>query len=312
MNKEYKKLLYKILTEGYRYEDPRRKGVSRFQISHHLLKHNMKNGFPFITLRETYPTLALKELELFMKGETNIEEFRKLGVNFWDKDLDRYNKSHGTSSKHLVGTYPEYLVGWNGKVNQIENLIDTLKNNPMSTKKTVTMWSPKTETVLTPCHWSFEVLVEPLTLTGRINLMAEKYDLSTRNLSWSKLTILVEQYNIPHYRMSLKWHQHSVDVYLGLPMNVAYYAGLLVWLSSVTDMEPHILYGDLSNVHIYDNAYENSTELAYNTPHKQKKVKVTYEGDRSLMYPIYSNFKWDKNKVIMGKKLPVEMLTYSN
>src|SRR5699024_5280194 len=114
----------------------------------------------------------------------------------------------------------------------------------------------------------------------------------------------------PKYRLSLRWLQHSCDVYNGIPMNIAYYAGLLIWLSEVTGMMPHMLYGTLSNVHLYDNSIPSACILIEKVD-QDLNVHVTYKKSGHEDYPTWSNFKWDESKVTMGEKLPVEMLTYS-
>lgn len=299
MNKKYVDLIELILSSGYEYEDPNRKGVKRKQIDSYSFKHNLlEEGFPFITVKQTYPELALKELELFISGETDIREYWKIGVNFWDKDWKRFIREDQDKSREelqnlpersyqLSGIYPDLMTSWGNKgINQIDNLLQTLHKNPMATKKTVTMWNPEVKGVLSPCHWAFEVIVSPIPDAKE---------------------------GEPQYYISLKFHMGSSDVFLGKPMNVVYYAGLLVWLAHVSDMIPLNLYGDLSNVHLYDNSWEAAEDLL-KQPYEDIKVDVEYNPDMigpRLANPFWDNFKWDKSKVVMGKRYNVPMLTYN-
>lgn len=299
MNKKYVDLIELILSSGYEYEDPNRRGVKRKQIDSYSFKHNLlEEGFPFITVKQTYPELALKELELFISGETDIREYWKIGVNFWDKDWKRFIREDQDKSREelqnlpersyqLSGIYPDLMTSWGNKgINQIDNLLQTLHKSPMATKKTVTMWNPEVKGVLSPCHWAFEVLVSPIPDAKE---------------------------GEPQYYISLKFHMGSSDVFLGKPMNVVYYAGLLVWLAHVSDMIPLNLYGDLSNVHLYDNSWEAAEDLL-KQPYEDIKVDVEYNPDMigsKLANPFWDNFKWDKSKVVMGKKYNVPMLTYN-
>src|SRR5690625_1101393 len=172
--------------------------------------------------------------------------------------------------------YPTFLP------KQLNDLITTLRSNPMATKKTVTMWYPEThnDTTLSPCHWSFEALVNPSDGIG--------------------------------YELTIKFNMHSVDTFLGLPMNIMYYSFLCVWLSHTTGMTPKGIIADLTNVHLYDNAIEFAKDLVANPVwDKCELTKVTYNGSRNETYPIADNFTID-NYNFKGEYMPVEMLTYTN
>lgn len=98
-----------------------------------------------------------------------------------------------------------------------------------------------------------------------------------------------------------------------LPMNINYYAGLLIWLGQKTGMTPYKIYGDLSNAHLYDNSWK-ATEDLLEQPLRHSKVEMEYQGkeeEKGLQYPIWSSFKWNKDEVKMGKKYNVPMLTYN-
>lgn len=313
MNKKYRDLVKHILDEGYTYEDPNRKGVLRKQVSHYTLKHNIQEeGFPFITSKRTYPMLALKELELFLSGETDIRKYWEIGVNFWDHDWLRYigedkKRLDLEDSKYqLPNIYPDFLTKWGGNINQVEWLLDVLESNPMATKKTITMWDPGKKGVLSPCHFMVQALVRPLTREERLELYLEE---TNEEFYVGGL----EDFDIPEYALTVKWHQHSVDVGLGILLNVAYYGGMCTWLAAMTNMVPEGIIGDLSNVHIYDNAIEASKDLL-KQPIEQEKVEVLYKITSDTLldeYPKHQNFIWDKTKVKMGKRYDIPMLTYN-
>ena len=233
LNKQYVKLLSTIMKKGYVYDDPNRKGVQRRQIDDYKFEIDNKEGeLPFITCKRTYPTLAYKELFLFLSGETSITKYRELGVNFWDKDLERFNREElGYSiNDTLIGIYPELMRRWRNHdgvvVDQISSMVNTLGTIPTATKKIVTMWNPGTRCILTPCHTSFEFLFNPSTNT-----------------------------------LSLKWTQSSVDVFLGLPMNIYYYNMMLHIFCREFGFKVGKLIGNLSNVHLYYNSWEAVEEI---------------------------------------------------
>lgn len=126
------------------------------------------------------------------------------------------------------------------------------------------------------CHWSFEILVEPLSQKKRVAY----YDKINDHVFYAvnKRINLFDQYlneaNIPKYQFTLKWHQRSVDTFLGLPFNIASYALLAHIIGKLTNMVPKALIGDLSNVHLYENSWEASRELIKRDPTKFELPKL--------------------------------------
>lgn len=243
---KYHDLLEEILEQGYIYEDPNRKGVKRIQINSHTLKHDFAWGFPLLTTKKVHYPSAIGEFLTFINGDNSLKGLKKRGVNFWDKDAYRKYKEDYDEEMYkcklldprqftekalkdgysLGKIYPYQMRSWNGEVDQLHDLIHTLRNNPMATKKTVTMWNPsdKDDMCLTPCHYMFEALVEPLDKGG--------------------------------YGLTIKWSQHSCDVFLGIPFNIVYYSLMCYTLAAASGMEPLGIEGSLTNVHIYENHLE--------------------------------------------------------
>lgn len=257
IDKKYHDLLLVILRDGFEYEDPNRKGVKRLQIPSYTLAHNFDEGFPILTTKKSFFKGAIGELLVFLSGSTDLKDLHSKGIHFWDQDAFNFYKkrnNQGTLSSftegiekfnHIAGDlgkiYPYQMRKWGGDLDQISKLIHTLKTNPMATKKTVTMWNPAqtTEACLTPCHWSFEALVEPVPFSERCcGRCIDGLD----ECSPSK----------EKYSLTIKWHQHSVDTFLGLPINIMYYSLMCYILAEISGMVPKGVIGDLSNIHIYE------------------------------------------------------------
>jgi thymidylate synthase len=170
-------------------------------------------------------------------------------------------------------------------INQVQQVIDTLRTNPDSRRMLVSAWNPADidDMILPPCHWAYEFYTEELTdeekilnLKKAINRWSEDGKISDR---WGELIgqEAIDAYNmtaLPKRKISLKWHQRSVDVPLGLPFNIASYAFLLEMVAQQVNMVPHMLVGDLSNVHIYKDQLDGVKEQLDNFTYKYQAPKL--------------------------------------
>jgi thymidylate synthase len=307
-DKAYQELLEKILTKGKEKRD--RTGTGTISIFSHTLEMDMSEGFPLLTTKKMFTRGIIHELLWFLNGDTNIKYLVDNGVNIWNADAFReyYNKSHEfkgdwpddiDSFKERIKTddkfaekwgqlgpvYGQQWVNWDiGKkepvtweygaptkhkivgINQIQNAIDTLNNNPDSRRIIVSAWNvgELDKMALPPCHWAFELYTEELT-DDEISNEIEKLG-TGRN----KETMSV----IPKRKLHLKWHQRSVDTFLGLPFNIASYGFLLHMFAQQTNMVPGTLIGDLTNVHIYKNHIEQCKEQLSREPMRLPKLAL--------------------------------------
>jgi thymidylate synthase len=151
------------------------------------------------------------------------------------------------------------LLMWEIKgIDQISIAMDKLINNPDDRRILVSAWNVDelSYMALPPCHWAFELYTEELTLEERMNI-------HNGRLIWAGNGTQEEALNhngIPKRRLHLKWHQRSVDTFLGLPFNIASYGILLHMFAQQANMVVGTLVGDLSNVHIYNNHIEQCKE----------------------------------------------------
>jgi len=172
-------------------------------------------------------------------------------------------------------------------VDQIQQAIHTLKTNPDSRRIIVNAWNvgELDNMVLPPCHWAFELYTEELTIEERGQLARSKslcpkwhhfeFDKNGKEIpNQLSKTEHYDRHNIPKRRLSLKWHQRSVDLPLGLPFNIASYALLLEILAKEVNMVPGTLVGDLTNVHIYKNQIEGMMEQIERDPYEYDYPKL--------------------------------------
>ena len=261
LDKQYKKLLKKILKKGVDKKD--RTGTGTLSIFGETISHNMQEGFPLLTTKKMAIKTMMTELKWFLKGDTNIKYLVDNNCNIWNGDaykayvrtckydLDREHLSENEfiekikTNENFARVWgelgPIYGKQWRSldrtygsnftyKVDQIKNLINLLKTNPDSRRLLVNAWNPAEldEMLLPPCHYGFQVYT-------REGMEGRRY-------------------------ISLIWNQRSVDTFLGLPFNIASYGTLLYLLAEEVNMIPEKLIGNLGDVHLYNNHLEQAIE----------------------------------------------------
>jgi thymidylate synthase len=276
---QYHRLLLEIMANGKDKSD--RTGTGTKSIFDYKIKFDMAHGFPLITTKRLHTKSIIHELLWFLKGSTNTKYLKENGVTIWDEWADKNGDLGPVYGKQWRNwregeyTTPLGIDGpsiWKEGIDQIQNAIDTLKNNPDSRRIMVVAYNVGEidQMALPPCHWAFELYTEELTIDERMeyyyehNLKNPLLESQARNHTDEQklqyLSVAGAIYPIPKRRLHLKWHQRSVDVGLGLPFNIASYAMLLHMFAQQTNMVPGTLVGDLTNVHIYDNHLEQIKE----------------------------------------------------
>jgi len=241
LDNQYHTLLKRVLDYGIQKDD--RTGTGTLSVFGGQFIHDMSEGFPLLTTKKMAVKTMMTELKWFLKGDTNIKYLVDNGCNIWNgdayKNYERYamDNSYGVDILSMdefineIKTNDEFAKKWGelgpiyGKqwrdwdgTDQIQNLIDALKNNPDSRRHIVSAWNvgEMYNMVLPPCHYGFQCYVSD----GKLSLM---------------------------------WNQRSVDTFLGLPFNIASYATLLLLLCEETGYQPGMLIGNLGDIHIYNN-----------------------------------------------------------
>ena len=318
---QYLKLLDDILRNGVEKSD--RTGTGTISVFGRQIRHKMSEGYPLLTTKKMAFKTMVTELLWFLRGDTNIKYLVDNGCNIWNGDAykkykeaiaevglfdnmmsqeefidkiktdDEFAKMWG----ELGPIYGAQWRKWDG-IDQIQEVIDTLKTNSDSRRMLVSAWNVNylDEMVLPPCHYGFQVYTRELSIEDRID-----YALSHNNFEFTDAIINdahFEKYNIPTRAISLMWNQRSVDTFLGLPFNIASYGLLLEIIAKEVNMVPDELIGNLGDVHLYLNHIEQAKEQLTREPMKLPIVKLS--SGHNLRAALKGNFEeMDVNDVML-------------
>lgn len=270
--KQYLDLLEDILENGEERHD--RTGIGTLSVFGRSLRFNLKDGFPALTTKSLAWRSVVSELLWFLEGSTNEHRLAEIKNDnkpydqltetekktIWTLNSENQGKSLGLSNGELGPIYGYNWRHWKalkgsghskyGKTvtylieefDQLNNIINVIKNNPHSRRLLVSAWNvPELENMaLPPCHYSFQFYV-----SGSEN-----------------------QY------LSLLWNQRSIDSFIGLPFNIASYALLLNIIAKMTGKIPLELIGNFGDTHIYKNHIDVVKEQLKRTPHKLPTLKM--------------------------------------
>ncbi len=223
--KNYLELLKLVLDRGQAKTD--RTGTGTLSIFGHQMRFDLSAGFPLVTTKKVHLKSIIYELLWFLRGETNVAYLQKNGVTIWDEWAD--------ANGELGPVYGSQWRSWpspNGKsIDQIAELMHSLKHNPDSRRHIVSAWNPAQigEMALPPCHAMF-------------------------------------QFYVADSRLSCQLYQRSADLFLGVPFNIASYALLTLMIAKVLDYQPGEFIHTLGDAHIYLNHLEQVKEQLSRQP----------------------------------------------
>jgi len=299
IDEQYQDLLETILEHGKLKKD--RTGTGTKSIFGYNIRWDMTQGFPLLTTKRMPMKTITTELKWFLKGDTNIKYLVDNNCSIWNGDA--YKKyadiecnpphDHSLSKNEFIEkikTDDEFAKRWGelgpiyGKQwrdwnetgeDQIINLINDLKTNPDSRRLMVNAWNvgELDQMTLPPCHYGFQVYTTELTLEERI---AEWTSSVNKSIHYGKNFdhIDLDSRGVSKRKLSLSWNQRSVDVFLGLPFNIASYALLLKLIAHEVNMVPDQLIGNLGDVHLYLNHIKQAKEQLRRDPIMLPELKV--------------------------------------
>lgn len=234
--KQYLDLLQKVLDEGTKKED--RTGTGTISLFGHQMRFNLEDGFPMVTTKKLHLKSIIHELLWFLAGDTNVKYLQDNGVRIWNEWADE-NGDLGHVYGYQWRSWPDYN---GGHIDQISEIIRTIKTNPDSRRIIVSAWNVAdiNNMKLPPCHAFF-------------------------------------QFYVADGRLSLQLYQRSADVFLGVPFNIASYALLLQMVAQVTGLKAGDFVHTFGDVHIYSNHIEQVKLQLSRTPHQLPTMTINPE-----------------------------------
>jgi thymidylate synthase len=310
---QYKKLVREIQNNGVSKGD--RTGTGTKSIFGHQMRFDLEKGFPLVTVKKTHWPSVVHELLWFLKGDTNVEYLQENGVRIWNEWADENGDLGPVYGKQWVA-WENDMVQYSGQkydgepINQIQNVIDSLKTNPDSRRMIVSAWNvgELPFMALEPCHAFFQFYTEELTEKERYMCYITTLNkLKTDNIKGSTDKDIMEgyykEYNIPKRKVSLQLYQRSADTFLGVPFNIASYSLLLQMIAQCVDMVPGEFIWTGGDCHLYDNHVEQVETLLSRepkelptvelNPHIKDVFEFTYEDIKLVDY--------DPHPLIKGK-----------
>ena len=269
--KQYLDLLRYVESNGVKKDD--RTGTGTKSIFGYQMRFDLSKGFPLVTTKKIHVKSVIHELLWFLKGSTNISYLQENGVRIWNE--------WANENGDLGPIYGHQWRNWNSDgVDQINEVIETLKINPDSRRMLVSAWNPS-------------VLPNP-NLSFSENISNQKAALPPCHAFF--------QFYVSNDKLSCQLYQRSADVFLGVPFNIASYALLTMMVAQVCNYKPGDFVHTFGDVHIYSNHEEQVKEQLSRSP-KPLPIMRLNKNVTSIFEFTYSDFdiiNYDPHPLIPG------------
>ncbi|MGV1769189.1 thymidylate synthase [Agrobacterium vitis] len=215
--KQYLDLLQHVMENGSDRGD--RTGTGTRSVFGYQMRFDLAEGFPALTTKKLHLRSIIHELLWFLKGDTNIAYLKENGVSIWDEWAD----DNGDLGPVYGAQWRSWPKPGGGHIDQIANLVESIKTNPNSRRHIVSAWNPAEvdEMALPPCHCLF-------------------------------------QFYVADGKLSCQLYQRSADIFLGVPFNIASYALLTMMVAQVTGLKAGDFIHTLGDAHLYANHFEQA------------------------------------------------------
>lgn len=246
---QYEDLMRHVFFHGVNKND--RTGTGTRSVFGYQMRFNLQHGFPLVTTKKLHLRSIIHELLWFLKGDSNIKYLKDNGVSIWDEWADE--------NADLGPVYGVQWRNWRGAdgqtIDQIAELVHTIKTNPDSRRMIVTAWNvaelPKM--ALPPCHMMFQVYVAD-------------------------------------GKLSCQLYQRSCDIFLGVPFNIASYSLLTHMLAQQCDLEVGDFIWTGGDCHLYNNHFDQVRLQLSREPRPYPKLVIKRRPESIFDYK-YEDFE---------------------
>jgi len=241
----YEDFMRHVYTHGIQKTD--RTGTGTRSVFGYQMRFDLAQGFPLVTTKKVHLKSIIYELLWFLKGSSDNHWLKDRGVSIWDE----WARADGDLG-------PVYGVQWRSwpaptaedpqaHIDQISQVIHTLKTNPDSRRIIVSAWNVAdlNKMALMPCHAFFQFYVAPS------NSPSGKG------------------------RLSCQLYQRSADIFLGVPFNIASYALLTHMVAQQCDLEVGDFVWTGGDCHIYSNHHEQVEMQLSRNPYPAPSLQLT-------------------------------------
>ena len=245
--KQYIDLLQYILDHGIQKGD--RTGTGTISVFGYQMRFDLQEGFPLVTTKKVHLKSIIHELLWLLSGDTNIKYLHDNKVSIWDEWAD--------PNGDLGPVYGAQWRNWNNEgIDQIKEVIESIKSNPNSRRHIVTAWNPS-------------VLPDEHEKDFSANVAVGKAALPPCHAFF--------QFYVADGKLSCQLYQRSADVFLGVPFNIASYALLTMMVAQVCGLQPGDFVHTFGDVHIYNNLIEQVKTQLSREPRPLPTMKLNPE-----------------------------------
>lgn len=243
LHHQYEDFLRHVYFHGVEKSD--RTGTGTRSVFGYQMRFNLQEGFPLVTTKKLHLRSIIHELLWFLKGDSNIKYLKDNGVSIWDEWADE--------NGDLGPVYGVQWRNWKGAdgqtIDQIRELVHTIKNNPDSRRMIVSAWNVAElpHMALPPCHMMFQAYVAD-------------------------------------GKLSVQLYQRSCDIFLGVPFNIASYSLLTHMLAQQCDLEVGDFVWTGGDCHIYSNHMEQVQLQLSRQPRAYPQLQIKRRPDSIFDY----------------------------
>lgn len=231
--KNYLNLLSRVLENGVYRDD--RTGTGTWSVFGEQERFSLNDKFPLLTTKKLHLRSIIFELLWFLKGDTNVKYLQENKVKIWDEWADK--------NGDLGRVYGAQWMNWakpnGGHINQIQEVINSIRTNPDSRRHIVCAWNPGEieQMALPPCHALF-------------------------------------QFYVAEGKLSCQLYQRSADIFLGVPFNIASYAILTLMIAKICNLQASEFVHTFGDLHLYANHKEQAELQLSREPRKSPKMII--------------------------------------